>query len=41
MELAGSNVLGYQLADGTTLVVRPGHRTQDQSHVFGLRHRQR
>ncbi|MFR0912879.1 MAG: phospho-sugar mutase, partial [Evtepia gabavorous] len=23
MELAGSNVLGYQLADGTTLVVRP------------------
>lgn len=35
MELAGSNVLGYQLADGTTLVVRPSG-TEPKIKVYVL-----
>ena len=35
MELAGSNVLGYQLADGTTLVVRPSG-TEPKLKVYVL-----
>ena len=35
MELAGSNVLGYQLADGTTLVVRPSG-TEPKFKVYVL-----
>ena len=35
MELAGSTVLGYQLADGTTLVVRPSG-TEPKIKVYVL-----